>query len=122
MDLVGKVIPEIRLTQNRFSEFNLVPVGTGWFLHNNYLYVVNNKVLTNIILNALYNDPQQIHDLNCPGTDSNCPSFMTEEFPIDSDLVDPMYRLAVELLLLAVQQPIDNENNAKDVETIQARQ
>lgn len=47
---------------------------------------------------------------------------MTEEFPIDSDLVDSMYRLTTELLMFAARQPIDTENNLKDVETVQARQ
>lgn len=122
MDLEGTVLPEIRLTQNRFSEYALIPSKTGWFLHNNYIYLVNNKVLTNIILNALYNDPEQIHELNCPGTGPDCPTFMGEEFPIDSDLVDSMYKVALDLLLLAYRQPIDTENNSKDVDTAQGIQ
>jgi len=122
LDLTGRVIPEITLTQNRFSEYALSTPSTGWFMHNNYLYIVNNKVLTNIILNALFNDPETIHSLNCPGTAEACPEFMQEEFPIDSDLVDPMYRLAIELLSLAYRQGLDTENNFKDVETAQAIQ
>lgn len=46
LDRAGRVLPEYNLTQNRFSQFALVTPTTGWFLHNNYLYVVNNKVLT----------------------------------------------------------------------------
>ena len=47
---------------------------------------------------------------------------MEQEFPIDSDLVDPMYRLAMELLLLSYRQPLDTETNAKDAEVTNARQ
>lgn len=122
MDLEGRVLPEINLTQNRFSEYALSTQTTGWFIHNNYLYLVNNKVLIQVLLNGLFNDPEEIHNLNCPGTDSNCPTYMEEEFPIDSDLIDSMYKLAIDLLLLASKQPIDTENNFRDVETTQAIQ
>jgi len=91
-------------------------------MHNNYIYVVNNKFLTKIILNGLFNDPEQIHELNCPGTDTGCPEFLLQEFPIDSDLVDNMYKLTLDMLLLSYRQPIDTENNSKDVDTAQGLQ
>lgn len=91
-------------------------------MHNNYIYVVNNKFLTKIILNGLFNDPEQIHELNCPGTDTDCPEFLLQEFPIDSDLIDNMYKLTLDMLLLSYRQPIDTENNSKDVDTAQGLQ
>lgn len=122
MDLEGRVLPEIKLTQTRFALYALSRQPIGWFMHNNHLYIVNSKALTKVILNGLYNDPEEIHNYNCPGTGSNCPEFMQEEFPIDSDLVDSMYKVALDLLLLATKQPIDTENNFKDVETVQGIQ
>lgn len=91
-------------------------------MHDNHLYVLNNKHLTKILLNALFDDPNEIHQLNCPTSDTACTEFMSEEFPVDSDLIDPMYRLTLEFLLQSRGLPIDTENNAKDVETRQTIQ
>lgn len=122
MDLSGRVLPEIRLTQNRLSQYAIVPLEEGWFMHNNYLFILNSKVLTKVLANGLYNNPQEVHELNCPTTNSNCTDFMTESFPIDSDLVDAMYRLTLEMLLQSYKLPIDTENNSKDVETANGKQ
>lgn len=116
MDLEGRVIPEISLTQSRFAEYALAPRIAGWFMHDNHIYVVHNKVIETILLNALFDDPAQIHELNCPTTGENCNDFMSEQFPIDPDLTDAMYKLTLEYLLKSYQLPNDIENNAKDVQ------
>jgi len=122
MDMTGRVIPHITLTQNRLSQYALVPLAEGWFMHDNHIYLLNTTVLTNIIVNGLFNNPQEIHEANCPTTGSNCADFMDETFPIDSDLIDPMYRLALELLLQSYKLPADIENNSRDVQTANGKQ
>lgn len=122
MDMVGNVLPEISLTQSKYSKYALVPQTIGWFLHNNHIYLVNTKVLSNVLLNALFASPEDINNLNCPGDGTNCPDFMSEEFPIDSDLIDPMYRVALELMSAAYNFSIDTENNTKDVDFKEAIQ
>lgn len=122
MDLSGRTIPEFNLTQNRYSIYALSKPKTGWFLHDNHLYVVNNKVLETVMLNALFDNPDEIYQLNCPTTGTTCSDFMSEQFPVDSDLIDGMYRLALDLLLKARTMPNDIENNSKDVQTSQAIQ
>jgi len=91
-------------------------------MHDNHIYLLNTTVLTNIIVNGLFNNPQEIHEANCPTTGSNCADFMDETFPIDSDLIDPMYRLALELLLQSYKLPADIENNSRDVQTANGKQ
>lgn len=121
-DLVGNVIPELSITQNKYAKYALSKPGTGWFMHNNKIYIVNNKVLKKILLNGLFDDPESIHNLNCPNiTDGNCPSYFDADFPIDPDLIDPMYRITLELLG-KVSFPNDIENNARDVQTTNAAQ
>lgn len=122
MDLTGRVIPELNMTQVRFSEYALVPPETGWFMHSNRIYVINNTSLVMVLLNALFNDPEQISLLNCPIDGDTCPEYFEEEFPIDSDLVDAMYRMTMELLLQSYRLPNDSENNTKNVETVQSIQ
>lgn len=116
MDLAGNVIPEYSKTSTGLSMFALVPPKEGWFMHDNYLYIVNSTVLEKVLLNALFDNPQEVHDLNCPNTQSgDCTDFMEEDFPIDSDLVSPMYDLVVERLTRTYTLPKDEENNAKDI-------
>lgn len=121
-DLVGNTIPETTMTQSRFSIYALSPkasIQTGWFMHDNYLYVINNSFLEKVLLNALFDNPAEIHDLNCAVTETNCSDFQDEEFPIDSDLVQPMYTITIEFLLKGMQLPKDNENDAADQTTSQ---
>lgn len=115
LDRAGRVIPEYDLTQSRYSHYALSAPVTGWFLHNNHLFIVNNKVLRKVILSALFDDPNMVHQINCPTSGTDCTDFQSEEFPIDSDLIDPMYRLTLEFLTNSAQRPIDFEANSKDI-------
>lgn len=114
MDLTGNVIPEFNLTQNKFSKYALYKPTTGWFLHDNHLYIINNVVLEKVLLNALFDDPSVVSLINCSSTTGNCNDPFDEEFPIDSDLVDPMYKMAMSFLLQGMQLPKDLENDTKD--------
>lgn len=114
-DLEGTVIPEITPTQSKYSLYSLAPTQIGWFLNNNYVYVVNSKVLVKVLLNGLFDDPDSIHAKNCPTTPGSvCGDFMAEEFPIDSDLISPMYEMT--LKFLTIQTSNDIENNARDIQ------
>jgi len=121
-DLEGTVIPELNLTQSKLSKYGLAPSTTGWFLSNNHIYIVNNKMLTKILLNALFDDPDSVHKKNCPDQPdgSTCVSFLNTEFPIDSDLVSPMYELVIKFLMLTSAN--DLENNARDTQKVQVVQ
>lgn len=123
MDLTGTVIPEFNLTNDKYSQYALIKPSTGWFIHDNHLYIINNKHLSKVLLNALFNDPEEIYNVNCPdNTGEICKGYYEDEFPIDSDLIDPMYRMTIDLLTQAFRMPNDTENNAKNVETVQANQ
>lgn len=117
----GRVLPEIRMTQNRLSKYALVPLEEGWFVHNNHIIVLNTKVLVNILVNGLFSDPQSIYELNCPSSGDNCPDYMEQEFPIDPDLIARMYDMTLNFLR-KYEGPLDTENNAKDVETTTVKQ
>ena len=113
LDLEGRVIPEYTLTQNRFAKYSLTGASFGWFLHDNHLYIINNSFLETVLLDALFDNPQEIHELRCTTT-TECADFMSEEFPIDSDLIDAMYRLTVDLITRSMSLPKDEEQDAKD--------
>ena len=122
MDLEGNVIPEISKTSERLSVFGLVPQQEGWFMHDNRLYIVKTKVLVKVLLNALFDDPEAVHEMNCASTPENgCTDFMDVPFPIDSDLVDPMYTLTEQRLMRAYSIPQDRENDGADIQGVQQR-
>lgn len=74
------------------------------------------------MLNALFDKPDEISQANCATTGVNCNDFMDEQFPIDSDLIDGMYKMTLDYLMKSQQEPIDTENNSKDVEIRKAIQ
>lgn len=118
MTLDGKVLPKTSLTINKLSKYSLTnrKPRTGWFIHDERLYVINNKHLEKILVNSLFDDPEEINTLNCgPDTNTPCADFMDQEYPIDPDLVGGMYQLAMNFLLNSYRLPArDDENNATD--------
>ena len=123
MDLAGNIIPEFNITNNKFSSFGILPENPlGWFPHDGYAYIINNKKLAKILVNGLYANPSEISEINCAVGVGNCVDYGDEEFPIDSDLIDPMYKATLEYLIRSTQLPNDLENNAKDIEAANGRQ
>lgn len=113
MDLEGTTINEYSLTSSKYSQYSLIGPQVGWFMHDNHLYVINNSFIETVLLNALFDNPQEINELSCP-VDEDCTDFMAQEFPIDSDLVDPMYKMTIQMLVGSMELPKDLEQDAKD--------
>lgn len=120
-DLVGNVIPRITFTQDKYSKFSRTKKHkVGWFIHDGYLYIINNTDLELVLLTGLFNKPTEIEAINCSNntTISTCPEPFTTEFPIDSDLVEPMYKKTLDFLLRATGIPQDNENDSRDIQVL----
>lgn len=113
-DMIGVTIPEFNLTQNRLAQWGLVTIPTSYFLHNNYLYVINNSFIDTVLLNALFDNPEEIYELNCNIESNDCGDYLGQEFPLDSDLIKPMYEMALDMLTRSMSLPKDEENDAKD--------
>lgn len=123
MDFNGNVISEFNQTNNKYSSHGILTTTLGWFMHDGYLYIINNKKLEKVLLNALFTNPTEISQINCAnGTSSNCDDYGTEEFPIDEDLIEPMYKATLEFLLRSEQNINDTENNARSTEITNGRQ
>lgn len=123
MDLSGEIISEFNLTSKKYSQYAIAPVKIGWFMHDGYLYLVNNKKLEKVLLNGLFASTEDIAAINCPTPNSaNCLDYGQQEFPIDPDLVDPMYKVTLEYLLQSERIPNDSENNSKSTEIVNGKQ
>lgn len=90
-----------------------------WYLQNEYLYV-NDKDASNVILiEGIFEDPWEAKKFPnaCGGSSDTtfCESPFDQEFPIDSDLIEPMVQMAVqELIQLFSQNTEDQTNNSQD--------
>lgn len=91
-----------------------------YYIRNEYLYITDMKALEVITLTGLFDDPLEVNnfpsfcpEVNC--SDCDCISFLDLEFPIDSDLIDPMIELSLkELIEIFSQMREDQTNDARD--------
>jgi len=122
----GTVLPTGTPTRHKYASLSLSQADATepfWFMENQKLIIFNKLDLPVVMVRAIWEDPVKLEGFcNCSadGTLTNDPCYdqREDEFPIDSDLVDPMYRLTMEFLTQMFRFPEDNENNAKSVENI----
>lgn len=83
-----------------------------------YLYILGNSSPKFVSLyGGVFEDPIEIFKLNnrCNGDDDICDDILDSEFPIDSDLVDPLIQLTTEELVTTfAKMRQDVRNNASD--------
>lgn len=111
-DLVGDVIPQLDLTQLKYSKYGLVKVTTSYFIHNNHLFILSNNKLVKVLVNALYQNPEEVITANCNTSSGECVDYLDSDFPIDADLVSDLYALTLQMLSVPNLQ--DQKNDGKD--------
>lgn len=112
-DMNGTPVSKTSPTTQRLSKFsitNKIPK-VGYFIHDNYLYIVANKSLKKVLLNNVFFDPSEIQTLNCSSDTGSCIDPFDVDFPIDADLIAPMYELT--LKYLTSSRLHDYENDAR---------
>lgn len=121
--LDGRNIPMISITSNELAEYSLTANNKiGYFMDAERFYILNNLKLREITLKAIWEDPEEVEDFNALTCDQveDCPDVMSDEFPIDSELVYPMYQLSIDLLGYSYKFPEDTRNDGKAVEIVQS--
>lgn len=116
--LTGEVISKTSITLNSLAKYSITnsKPKTGWFIIDGYLGILNNTFLETALVNTLFSDPTEIENLNCVNTNSDCSNLYEEEFPIDSDLIDPLYKMTIDYLMKAGLVASDDEDNQRAVE------
>ena len=117
----GSSIGETTITRNKYAKYSIsnTKPKTGWFIEDGYLYILNNKKLKAVLVKGIWEDPEIAADFNdC--TNEDLPCIEADDFPIDSELVYPMYQLSIELIQVGLGLPQDNKNDGRSVENIQA--
>lgn len=127
-NIVNAYAKELRFTKN----INIIPyqrfpfVYSEKYNHNqlfitidpeSYLLVYNkdqlNLVMTNIVVEGVFENPEEAYNLSCDASNNNC-DFYDSQYPIESSMIDIMRNQIVQELLLKYQIPTDNINNAEE--------
>lgn len=118
--ITGHTLGRFTITNNQYAKYSLLPEQQeGWFIVGDYLYYVGNKDLSLVIVEAIWEDPEELDSLDpCedPNTDSPCLVSHSDEFPIDADLVLAMYEITIEHVYKSLRIPKDDLNNSFAVE------
>lgn len=122
--LDGTTISYMDNSSSKFSKYSITSNSDmTFFLENSYLYIQNYKTIvtdeTNlkVIVKGIPEDPLELADIvNCEDAENS--SICNEEFPIDSDLIDPLYDLVIRRLLQTNNLPQDNRNDARSPESL----
>lgn len=84
-----------------------------------YLYYLSDNPIALILLELIPEDPEEVQNLDpCqdPTVDAPCILSGDKTFPVDGDLVQPMYAMTLESLLSTANLARDDVNNSKAVE------
>lgn len=117
-DMHGNIIPETTLQDNNYDKYSFTKKETvQYFIHNNYLFITNNKKLKRINITAIFYDPTAVNGLSSCDTqaDEDCFDPKTMAFPMEKDLTSALFKMTYEEILgVAYQVPQDVENDAKN--------
>ena len=110
--LDGTILGETNITQSKNAKYSLTNNSpkTGWFIHDDYLYVINNTKLKKLLINGLWSNPESIAKYNCPDNQP-CFSDLTE-YPISPDLIPAMYQMVLKFISTSYSFPEDNVSDA----------
>jgi hypothetical protein len=123
--LSGKEIDITSLSAMRHRKNSLTKKNSpAWFLDNNYLYIIGipDNILKSVYVTGVFLDPTKLEDITLCGPSETQPCFDTgeDEYPIAGELIEPMYKMALQYLSGSFRFPNDGANNASDVTRVNA--
>lgn len=118
--LDGTYISKVNRFSQKYKEFNkFTGNNKGWFIKDNYLHIVNDKILSMVTVQGIFEDPSDLRrfvdcsGVNCWNWDSNYPCSMKMASMI-TDIVVKTKALPF------IQFPADNTNDAINTPQSQA--
>jgi hypothetical protein len=123
----GKEIGQTTISGMRHRKNSLTKAKrAAWFIDNNYIYVlgVPKNMLKSVYITGVFLDPTELEDItHCgPNDDESCFDVMEDDYPISGELIEPMYKMALQYLTGSFRYPEDEANNASDVKRTNAQQ
>lgn len=119
--LDGKNIGQISLSSFSNKKHSRTPQDiVTFFIRDNYIYIVGTLDLKLVLVSGIFEDPEKLETYSDCGDsigDTSTPCYITDtrEFPIDAELVAPMYEMTLQFLGVSTKYPNDTANNARSV-------
>lgn len=115
--LNGRNIDRSYILSNKYSKYSNTNQDKviKYFIDNGYVFLLNTLDLTKIAAKAVWVNPEDLEVFKSCQSNTPCYNSLTDNFPIDADLIDPLYKLTLESLRLAYQFPEDTENDSRDI-------
>lgn len=90
-----------------------------WYIHNQYLYIVNFNQLPAVIVTAIFDEPDELSNIllcDDTGTQSETACFdpKSDSFPIDTALASAMEDEVIKRISLMLKTPEDASNDSND--------
>lgn len=116
----GNILSQMSITNNKYGKYSAVKESKkGWFILENTPFVIWPKDKDHLdfklgLIEFVAEDPEELALLNICGEDDNAPCIDTanNEFPIDSDLIHPLYQMTLQMLQVSMGMPEDDLNNS----------
>lgn len=90
----------------------------GYYIRNQYGFIVNRTELKGVTMNGLFDDPIEVHNfpsLCGPCDNCECLDLMDYDFPVDKNDLNAVISIATNrLIIMFGQMKQDTENNASD--------
>lgn len=101
MNLNGNVIDNYGVDVNQYQKYALnQKKNTSWFYFNNYIFLLNNKLIQKVMVKAIFTSDVKISDLEACNTGSGICFYPGSESPnfIPGDMEALMYEMALALI------------------------
>jgi len=115
-DLEGNVISRLTLINSKYNQYSVTKQEMfGWFISSGYLYVISNNPIQKLIVQAIFEHPSAIMELQDCGVDDTqiCTPLSIDNYPLDASLTDMVYELTLNKLRGSLY-PKDNLNDANN--------
>jgi hypothetical protein len=110
----------MKVKYNGGNKFAKTP--NSFYIHNEYLYIINNKKLEVITMVALFNDPIEAENFAtilsyCPSNVNACKSYLDFDMHLDGKLDEALIQLTAEEIIYVYAQMKDDTRNDNDDST-----
>lgn len=116
LDLAGRALAytdEMDLMNNQYSKVKASK--PTWTIIGDYLYVFNELHKEYVMIRGVFEDPFELSTITTCGdnNDTACYDLVSQEFPLDGDLNQAMYKMVAEMLSITFGTAPDETNDAR---------
>lgn len=117
----GDIITKSNPFKNKYNQYNKFTKSKAfWYLQNEYLYIINEQLLSNISIFGLFEDPEELGQFkSCAGIP--CYTWDTN-YPVTLKMANDITNYVVRSKILPLMQfPQDTTNNASNDSSISTK-